>query len=144
MANAFYNNYKNNVGKIDWTDNAGTTIKVMLVDDTYSLDIDSHLNKNDIDGLSVEVSGTNYVAGGASLANRATSIDNVNDRAEYDADDVTWASSDIIARGGIIYLDTGNASTSTLISYVDFGVNKISSQGDFVIQWNAGGVFRIA
>ncbi len=140
MASAIYNEYKKEIGNINW---ASDTVKVMLVDNTYTLDIDAHSNKDDIDGLSVEVSGTGYTAGGESLANKSVTRDDANDWSKYDADDVTWASSTITARGAIVYLDSGTASTSTLIAYVDFVTDKSSSSGDFIIQWHTDGVFRL-
>lgn len=143
MANAIYNEYKGKIGTINWNDNSGVTVKVMLVDNTYTLDIDAHLNKSDIDGLSVEVSGTAYTAGGATLANRAITVDTATDSAKFDADDTTWANSTITAHGAIIYLDTGTATTSTLIAYIDFGSDKSSSSGDFVLQWSADGVYKL-
>jgi len=63
MANAMYNNYKGKIGTIDWNDNSGITVKVMLVTSSYTLDVDAHLVKKDIDDLSVEVSGDGYTAG---------------------------------------------------------------------------------
>ena len=140
MASAIYNEYKKEIGVINWlTDD----IRVMLVDNTYTLDIDAHSNKDDIDGLSVEVSGTGYTAGGELLANMSISRDDVNDWSKFDADDVTWGSSTLTARGAIVYLDTGTPATSTLIAYVDFVTDKSSSAGDFIIQWHSDGVFRL-
>jgi len=137
MASAIYNEYKKEIGKIDWTSD---TIKVMLVDSGYTLDIDAHSNVNNI---THEVSGTGYTAGGATLANKSVTRDDTNDWSKYDADDVTWANSTITARGAVVYLDTGTASTSTLIAYVDFVTDKSSSAGDFIIQWHTDGVFRL-
>jgi len=139
-----YNAFKRNIGTVNWGDNTTTNIKVMLVDNSYVVDIDTHLTKAEIDALAVEVSGTGYVAGGADVVSRTTTVDTTNDWCRYDAADVVWAASTITARGAIIYLDTGVANTSTLISFVDFGVDKVSSSGDFTIQWNAEGVFRIS
>ena len=144
MANAIYNEYKYRIDEINWADNTNVDIKAMLVDNTYAPDIDAHSNKSDIDALSVEISGTGYTAGGASLQNRAKTKDLTNDWGVRDADDVTWANSTLTARGAILYLDTGDASTSTLVCYVDFGADKSSSNGDFLIQWDSNGIFRIA
>ncbi|RLF01919.1 MAG: hypothetical protein DRJ64_09975, partial [Thermoprotei archaeon] len=104
---------------------------------------DAHSNKDDIDSLTVEVSGTGYTADGELLSNKAIARDDTNDWSKYDADDVTWASSTITARGAIVYLDTGTPATSTLIAYVDFVTDKSSSAGDFIIQWHTDGVFRL-
>jgi len=139
-----YNEFKRNIGTVNWGDNVTTNIKVMLVDSTYAVNIDTHLTKADIDALLVEVSGTGYVVGGANLVGRTTTVDVVNDWCRYDATDIVWAASTITARAAIVYLDTGVANTSTLISFVDFGVDKVSSNGDFTIQWNTEGVFRIS
>ena len=140
MASAIYNEYKKEIGSIDW---AMVTIKVMMVTSSYTLDIDAHANKDDIDTLGVEVSGTGYTAGGNALANKSVTRDDANDWSRYDADDAIWANSTLTARGAIVYLDTGSASTSTLIAFIDFIVDKSSSAGDFVIQWHANGVFRL-
>jgi hypothetical protein len=140
MASAIYNEFKKEIGVIDWTT---ATIKVMLVDSNYALDIDAHSFKSDIDALSVEVSGTGYTAGGADLANKTVTRDDTNDWSVFDADDVVWSSSTITARGAIVYYDTGTASTSTLIAFVDFVTDKSSSDGDFIIQWHTDGVYRL-
>ncbi len=140
MANVIYNEYKNKIGTFDWSDDGANTVRVMLVDNTYNPDIDNHSNKSDISG---EVTGTGYTAGGLPLTNRTVTRDDVNDWSEYNADDVTWTSSTITAAYGIVYLDTGDANTSTLITVVDFSGNKSSFNGDFTIQWHADGVFKL-
>lgn len=140
MASAIFNEYKKEMGKIDWST---VTIKVMLVSSAYALDIDAHSNKDDIDALGVEVSGTGYTAGGVTLANKVVGRDDANDWTRYDADDAIWPNATLTARGAIVYLDTGVASTSTLIAFIDFIVDKSSSAGDFVVQWHANGVFRL-
>ncbi len=141
MASAIYNEYKKEIGKIDWT---SATIRVMLVDNTYVLDIDAHSNKDDIDSLVVELAdGNGYTIGGELLTTKSITRDDVNDWSKYDADDVIWSSSTLTARGAIVYLDTGTPETSTLIAYVDFVTDKSSSSGDFIIQWHSDGVFRL-
>lgn len=140
MASQIYNEYKGKIGTINWADNAGTTIKVALVTSAYVPNIDTHLNFTDI---SSEVVGTGYTAGGMATTTRAITVDTANDWSKFDADDVTWATSTITARGAIVYLDTGTPATSTLIAYVDFVTDKASSAGDFVVQWHTDGVFRI-
>jgi len=140
MASAIYNEYKAKVGKTDWE---AVSVKVMLVTSSYTLDIDTHNNKSDIDALSVEAEGDGYNAGGKLLENKTVTRDDVNDWVRYDADDTVWSSSTITARGAIVYVDTGDATTSTLIGYVDFVTDKSSSAGDFVIQWHTDGIYRI-
>ncbi len=140
MASAIYNGFKNKIGGIDWSDNSTTTIKVMLVTSSYTLNIDTHIF---IDDVSNEVVGDGYTSGGAEIITRSVTTDTSNDLAKYDGDDVTWASSTITARGAVIYKDSGTPSTSPLIAYIDFGIDKESISGDFVIEWHTDGVFRI-
>jgi len=140
MASAIYNEFKHKIGVIDW---ATASVKVMLVDNTYTLDIDAHSQKDEIDALTVEISGTGYTAGGQALANKAITRDDTNDWSKFDADDALWGSSTLTARGAIVYLATGTPATETLIAYIDFISDKSSSAGDFIIQWHTDGVFRI-
>ncbi len=141
MASAIYNEYKKEIGVIDWET---ANIRVMLVDNTYTVDIDGDSNKSDIDTATVELpDGNGYTLDGALLVGKSITRDDANDWSKFDADDVTWGSSTLTARGAIVYLDTGTASTSTLIAYVDFVTDKSSSSGDFIIQWHSDGVFRL-
>lgn len=140
MANAVYNSFKAKIGSINWENNSGTDIKVMLVDSTYVPDIDTHVNVGHVTG---EVTGAGYTAGGQPLVNRTVVSDFTNDFARYDADDVVWTASTITARGAVIYKDTGVTSTSHLIVYIDFITEKVSSIGNMEIEWHPDGVFRI-
>lgn len=58
-----------------------------------------------------------------------------------DAADTTWAASTITARYAVIYEDTGTDTTSALFGYLDFGVDSVSSSGNFTITWAAFGLF---
>jgi restriction endonuclease S subunit len=136
---AFYNNYKEqtlNGGIALATD----TIKVALLTSSYIPDIDAHANFSD---LTNEVVGTGYTSGGKTLTTPVVSQDNTNNLGKFDADDVTWASSTLTARYAVAYKDTGTPATSALISYIDFGSDKSSSAGDFIIQWNASGIINV-
>ena len=140
MATVIYNAWKTRQlgsGAIDFiTDD----VKVALTTSSYTVDIDTH---DFFDDITNEVSGTGYTAGGQSLATKSVTQDNTNDRGVFDAADVTWASSTITARYGILYFNTGTASTSPLICQYDFGSDQSSSNGNFSIQWNSSGVFAI-
>lgn len=116
------------------------TIKVALVTSSYTPDQDAHDFFNDVTN---EVSATGYTAGGATLANKAVTQDNTDNEGVFDADDVTWSSSSIVARGAVIYKDTGSAATSPLIAYIDFGSDQTSSSGDFTISWNSEGIINL-
>ena len=116
------------------------TIKVMLCTSAYTPDQDAHIYKSSITN---EVTGTGYTAGGATLTNKTMTYDGATNTIKLDADDVVWASSTITARYAVIYDDTGTDSTSTLLGYIDFSEDKISSAGDFKITWDTAGIFAV-
>ena len=116
------------------------TIKVMLCTSAYTPDQDAHIYKSSITG---EVTGTGYTAGGATLTNKTMTYDGATNTIKLDADDVVWASSTITARYAVIYDDTGTDSTSTLLGYIDFSEDKISSAGNFTITWDTAGIFAV-
>ncbi len=139
MADVIYNSFKKKImdGSIDLDTD---TIKVALVTSSYTPDQDAH---DFFDDVTNEVSGTGYTAGGATLANKAVTADNTDNEGVFDADDVSWPTSTITARGAVIYKSTGTASTSPLIAYIDFGADKSSSAGTFQITWNAEGILNL-
>ena len=138
MANIVYNPFKKDINiNVDWVND---TIKAMLVTSAYTPDIDLDLF---IDDVTNEVTGTGYTAGGGTLVGKAITIDNTTDVAKYDATDYTWSSSTVTARGVVIYKDTGTPATSPLITYLDFGTDKASSESAFILQWDADGIFKI-
>ena len=93
---------------------------------------------------SAEVSGTNYTAKGNSLTRINPSTSGTT--ALTDFADTTWSSSTITARGAMIFNEDASGDTSVLI--LDFGSDKSSSAGDFVIQFPAAdasnAIIRIA
>jgi hypothetical protein len=136
MASLIYNKGKTEIlnGGIDLLND---TIKVALVTSSYPPDKDNH---DYFDDVTNEVSGTGYAAGGKALSNKAIRQDNTNDRAEFDADDVTWTVATITARGAVVYKDTGTDSTSPLIAYIDFGQDYATTGADFTIEWDSEGI----
>lgn len=116
------------------------TVKVMLCTSAYVPDQDAHIYKSSVTN---EVVGTGYTAGGATLTTKTMTYDGTTNTIKLDADDITWASSTITARFAVIYDSTGTDSTSTLLGYVDFGTDQISSAGDFKITWDVAGIFQI-
>ena len=108
-----------------------------------------------------EVSGTNYTAGGNTLASVTLALaDNSSSvpTAFLDFADSTWSSSTISsARGALIYNSTlstaGTGSTTNhaadpAVAVINFGGDKSSSAGDFTIQFPANdannAIIRIA
>lgn len=137
MANAIYNSFFRDVinGSIDLDSD---TIKVMLVTDAYTPNVDTHTKRSDITN---EVVGTGYTSGGATLANKTVTVDNTANGSVFDADNVVWSTSTITARGCILYKSRGGvASADELICYKDFGANVSSTAANFEIDFGSSGI----
>lgn len=117
------------------------TIKMALTTSSYTPNQDTH---DFFDDVTNEVTGTGYTAGGASLASKTVTQDDTNNRAVFDAADVTWATSTITARYGVIYKSTGTASTSPLIALIDFGVNVVTVASTFQVTFNVDGILKLS
>ena len=141
MANLVYNRCKQGLLQGDFDlSNGADTIKVALVTNAYTPDVDGHEDHADITN---EVVGAGYVAGGAALANQAVTKDDLDDEGVFDANNVTWAGATFTARRAIIYKDTGVPGTSLLIAVIDFGADKTATAGDFTITWATEGIINL-
>lgn len=117
------------------------TIKVSLHASTYAPNQDTHEFYSDVTN---EVAGTGYTAGGITLANKTLTYDAATNTMKFDADDVSWATSTITARYAVIRKDTGTATTSPVLVYIDFGVDEVSDAGAFTVTFAAAGIFTVA
>lgn len=131
----FLNALKNDLA-LDLDDTTADRFKVMLVTSSYTPDFGTHDFKSDVTN---EVSGTGYDAGGKSLT--SVTLTQSGGTITFDAADLTWASSTITARGAVVYDDS--LTNDPLICYIDFGADKSSSAGDFVLTFNASGIFTL-
>ncbi len=135
MASGIYNRFKANLMKKD-IDLEVDTIKVMLLSSSHAFNPDHNL----VSQISAnEITGTGYTAGGAALANKTVTQDDTNDKAKWDADDVSWQNSTITARFAVLY-DANN----NLIACIDFTEDKSSSNGEFKIQWHTDGIVTLS
>jgi len=94
-----------------------------------------------------EISGTGYTAGGAALTNVTPTTSSTT--ALTDFGNATWTSSTITARGALIYNSSAAAgSTNRGVIVLDFGADKASTSGDFVISFptasSSAAIIRIA
>ncbi len=123
------------------------TIKAMVVTSGYTVNQNTHDFADDLGAN--EVSGTNYTAGGATLANPVVALDG-SGNVSVDFDDPSafsqHASGFTNGRRVIVYADRGGASSADeLIAYSDdFGADKGNVDGDFSIVLNASGLFTSA
>ena len=131
----FLNALKNDLA-LDLDSTTGDRFKAMLVTSSYTPNFGTHDFKADV---SNEVSGTGYSAGGKSLTSVA--LTQSAGTITFDAANLTWASSTITARAAVIYDDS--LTSDPLICYIDFGADKSAASGDFVLSFNASGVFTL-
>ena len=118
----------------------GSTMKVALVTG-YTPNIDTHQTFADV--VANEASGSGYTARGATLANQAVTQDNTNDRAAFDADDVTYTGLSVgTPSHAIVYKDTGTNSTSHLLMYFELG--RASNGGNYTLSFNSIGLLTLA
>jgi len=91
-----------------------------------------------------EVSGTGYTAGGQDLDSPTVTLSGT--AAFVDFADETWTGASITARGALIYNST--AAGNPAVAVFDFGADKTSTAGDFVVQFPtadaSNAVIRIA
>ena len=82
-----------------------------------------------------EVSGTGYTATGQAIASNGVTLSGTT--AFVDFADETWTSATITARGALIYNTTtdGGSGTTDAVCALDFGGDKTSTNGDFVVQF---------
>jgi hypothetical protein len=134
-----YGNFVKNLldKKIDFNSD---TIKMALCTSSYSVDQDAHDFFDDITN-EVSDSGTNYTAGGNTIANCSITYTAGTNICKIDGDDVTFSNVTLTARYAIIYDSTpGTAGTNPLIAYIDFGENVSPNGVDLVISFNADGI----
>ena len=122
---------------VDWNTD---TIKAALTTSSYSPAQDTDDFFNDVTN---EITGTGYTAGGASLGTLTATYDTTSNEIRLDAADTQGTSSSFTARNAVIYKSTGTASTSPLVSYIDFGGDETVSSGTFTIQYDSTGVAKI-
>lgn len=128
------------LGVHDFRSIGGDTFKLALY--TSSATINANTTAYTTSG-EVSSSGTNYPAGGGALVNLGVSSTSINTESGVgftDFSDLTFANSSITARGAMIYNTTPSAFaadnsplTNPAACVLDFGSDKISTNGDFTI-----------
>lgn len=131
MAEGWYNRFKANLMNKE-IDMEADTIKAALLVNTYTFDKD-HDVLTDVNAN--ETSGTGYTAGGVTLASKAVAQDDTNDRATFDAADLSWTTATFTARYLVLWDDT--VAGDPLIAAFDFGSDKSVTGGTFTVVWGA-------
>lgn len=140
MADVVYNSGKVDIAKGDIILDSDD-LWIMLVDNTYTPNPDTHAFRDDVTG---EVSGTGYTAGGMDLGTVTVTQDDTNNRALADAADPVWSTATITARGAVIYKKVGTAATDRLLMYLDFGSDVSSTAAAFTVALNSAGFLTLA
>lgn len=143
MADTVYNQFKTELMNGTY-DLEADTVKVALVDNTYTIDPDVTTGWNTgSDPFDSEISGTGYTAGGVTLASKAVTQENAADEGKWDAADVSWSSATFTARYAVIWDDTPTSPANPLILVLDFGADRSVTSGTFTIAWHADGIVNI-
>lgn len=131
MSNILYNLGKKErlAGTINLTSD---TIKIMLLNDTYTPDPDDDYVDDIVAKELVNDEGTGYER--KTLANKTFTEDDENDKGIFDADNVLYSAIDTTLDIAVIVIfkDTGNDATSTLILAIDTmtGLPKATNGSD--------------
>lgn len=125
------------------------TIKVMLVNTSY-VESKSHDFVSSITGgTSKELSGTGYTAGfGGSgrktLSSKTVTQDNTNNKAYFDAADVTWTAINAGTVGFVAVIkEVTSDSDSPIIAIIDVSPDIVTNGGDYTVQWATDGLFNL-
>ena len=146
-----YNKYKTRImtGLVDFRE-AGIDARTALIKLKANTTTDTETDVEFLSGFTTlgELVATNYAR--TALANQAVNEDLANDRAEFDADDVTNSS-----LGGVANDDIGaillfeflvNDAASPPIAYIDDGgsdFNLTTNGSDVVQTWDAEGILQL-
>lgn len=134
MANALYPKWKEQILQFTANNNLSAgTVKVALVDTgVYTYNSADQFYST----LSSAVVGTPQTIGSKTFTNGV-----------FDGTDATFtAVTGNSVEALVLYVDTGTASTSPLVAYIDTSVTGLPvtpNGGDISITWNASGIFAL-
>ena len=116
-------------GEMDFSADTSDTFKIALYTSsaTLSAATTAYSTTNEV------ASGGGYTTGGNTLTISANPTSS-GTTAYLDFSDTTWSDSTITARGALIYKSGGS---NPAVAVLDFGGDKISTSGDFTIQFPA-------
>lgn len=149
MANGVFNNGKTEIAKAT-TDLDGSTLKVMLVNSSYTLDVDQQFIDNGSAAANDPKNREITVGGYArqTLTTKVVTQDLTNDFAWLGADNPVFSS--LVAGqtigGAVLFRDTGTDTTCPLIAFYDL-TDTATNGGNVTIQWASaanGGVLKLA
>ncbi|MBA3829883.1 MAG: hypothetical protein H0X33_13165 [Taibaiella sp.] len=137
MADLIPTSFKADLGKanISWLTD---TFKIMLLTSTAA-PAATWAKRSDVTN---EVVGTGYTAGGATLITPVITASGTTQ--QYSAANPSWPNATITARYAAIYKARGGAATADeLVAIYDFVTDKISTNGNFGLNFSANGCFTL-
>ncbi len=120
-------------GDLDWEND---DIRCLLVTSSYTPNQDTH---QFVSSVTNELSGGAYVR--KTLASKATTQDNANDRADLSANNVTWAALEAVAgtpARAVVFKFVTNDADSRIVGWIDFTAPPVPNGGDWTAKWNNG------
>jgi len=121
-------------------------IRVLLVMSNTTADTDQDAATISAFGTLDEFDGANYAR--KAVTGEATTEDDANNRAEMDADDITWSALGAGARqavGMVVYKFVTNDADSIPIAFIDSGGFPFTGNGsDVAVTWNVEGIVQAA
>jgi hypothetical protein len=147
MASHVFNEFKraSAAGEVD-LDTDDIRVSLHMTNTTIDTENDAIVTNTDF-STPDEMDGANYSAPGVALTTEAVNKDDANDRAEFDADDVTWSALGNGTRevlGVLVYKFDTSWAASLPIAWVEFAASQNPGGSDFTIQWNAEGILQLS
>lgn len=146
MANFIYNEAKRAIAAAEIDFDAPNDFRVLLVMTNTTADTEDDVNT--ISGFSTldEMDGSGYTR--QSLTGDTLTEDAANNRAEYDASNITFTAVGAGTRqvqAAIVYKHVTNDSDSVPIAFIDTGGFPFTANGgDITITWNAEGIIQFS
>jgi len=132
MANVISDVFKEELLKGNHDFDGGATYKIALYTSSKTVSVSDPTSYNTTN----QISGTNYTAGGNTLANPA--VGRSGSTSFVDFDDTSWTTATFTARYAQIYQSSGGAASgNNSVLVLDFGGDFTATAGTFTIQFPA-------
>ena len=132
MANVISDVFKEELLKGNHDFDGGATYKIALFTSSKTVSVSDPTSYNTTN----QISGTNYTAGGNTLANPA--VGRSGSTSFVDFDDTSWTTATFTARFAQIYQSSGGAASgNNSVLVLDFGGDFTATAGTFTIQFPA-------
>ena len=122
----------------------GADIRVALLMTNTTADTEADVDLMNAFSILDECDATGYAR--QALSSEAVNIDDTNDRAEFDATDVTFSglsgNATRAIQGALIYKHVTNDTDSVPVAFIDFASDIPSTATSVTIPWNAEGILQ--